>query len=174
MPATSRLIRKMTQCAKQRTSKNYTQAIKDVTKIFTVQLLEQGHLEEVYLITTVFWKQKTLNFFFFCKRTNNIHEFDGCLVRLLKNLLTVTVNIAFLVFKMATSTHALLPTFPEESWELKWIRVGFGYVWTSKFFNPDTCGQGLKCFSKFHFVVVQNNSKEMYKKVRCTCKVVFC
>ena len=27
---------------------------------------------------------------------------------------------------------------------------------------------------KFHVVVVQNNGKEMYKKVCCTCKVVFC
>ena len=26
---------------------------------------------------------------------------------------------------------------------------------------------------KFHDVVVQNNIKEMYKKVCCTCKVVF-
>ena len=27
---------------------------------------------------------------------------------------------------------------------------------------------------KFHFVVVQNNGKELNKKVRCSCKVVFC
>ena len=27
---------------------------------------------------------------------------------------------------------------------------------------------------KFHVVVVQNNAKETYKKVCCTCKVVFC
>ena len=53
----------MTQRAKQHTSKNYKQANKDVTKTFTVQLLEQGHLEEVYLITTVFLKQKILQFF---------------------------------------------------------------------------------------------------------------
>ena len=70
----------MTQCAKQHTSKNYKQANKEVTKTFTVQLLEQGHLEEVYLITTVFWKQKILQFFF-GKRTNNIHEFEGSFLR---------------------------------------------------------------------------------------------
>ena len=28
-------------------------------------------------------------------------------------------------------------------------------------------------FPKFHVVVVQKNGKEMYKKVCCTCKVVF-
>ena len=28
-------------------------------------------------------------------------------------------------------------------------------------------------FWKFHDVVVQNNGKEMYKKVCCTCKVAF-
>ena len=28
-----------------------------------------------------------------------------------------------------------------------------------------------KKFWKFHVVVVQNNGKEMYKKVCCTCKV---
>ena len=26
---------------------------------------------------------------------------------------------------------------------------------------------------KFHIIVVQSNSEEMYKKVCCTCKVVF-
>ena len=30
-----------------------------------------------------------------------------------------------------------------------------------------------KSFWRFHVVVVQNNGKEMYKKVCCTCKVVF-
>ena len=163
----------MTQCAKQHTSKNYKQANKDATKIIYSSTTRTGALGRSLSNHNGILKTKDSRFFF-CKRTNNIHEFDGCLVRLLKNLLTVTVNIAFLVFKMATSTHALLPTFPEESWGLKWIRVGFGYVWTWKFLNPDTCGQGLKCFSKFHFVVVQNNSKEMYKKMCCTCKVVFC
>ena len=29
------------------------------------------------------------------------------------------------------------------------------------------------CNWKFHVVVVQNNGKEMYKKVCCTCKIVF-
>ena len=33
----------------------------------------------------------------------------------------------------------------------------------------------IKCVTrKFHVVVVQNNGKEMYKKVCCTCEVVFC
>ena len=33
----------------------------------------------------------------------------------------------------------------------------------------------IKCVTrKFHVVVVQNNGKEMYKKVCCTRKVVFC
>ena len=31
----------------------------------------------------------------------------------------------------------------------------------------------IKWFWKFHVVVAQNNSKEMYKKVCCTCKVAF-
>ena len=31
----------------------------------------------------------------------------------------------------------------------------------------------IKCFWKFHVVVAQNNSKEMYKKVCCSCKVAF-
>ena len=32
----------------------------------------------------------------------------------------------------------------------------------------------IKCVTrKFYVVVVQNNSKEMYKKVCCMCKVVF-
>ena len=30
-----------------------------------------------------------------------------------------------------------------------------------------------KNFWKFHVAVVQNNGKEMYKKVCCTCKVAF-
>ena len=63
------------------------------------------------------------------------------------------------------TTHALLPMFPEEPWELEWIRVRVGYVWTGKLdwirmrvdveiFEsrkkklriqkyPDTCGRGL-------------------------------
>ena len=32
----------------------------------------------------------------------------------------------------------------------------------------------VKMSGKFHVVVVQNNGKEMYKKVCCTCEVVFC
>ena len=32
----------------------------------------------------------------------------------------------------------------------------------------------IKCVTrKFHVVAVQSNGKEMYKKVCCTCKVVF-
>jgi len=31
----------------------------------------------------------------------------------------------------------------------------------------------LRSFWKFHVVVVQNNGKEMYKKVCCTCKFAF-
>ena len=34
---------------------------------------------------------------------------------------------------MATSTHALLPTFREESWLLEWTRICIVYV-------SDTCG----------------------------------
>ena len=34
------------------------------------------------------------------------------------------------------------------------------------------CNQ-LRSFWKFHVVVVQNNGKEKYKKVYCTCKVAF-
>ena len=34
----------------------------------------------------------------------------------------------------------------------------------------DMCGRGLT--RKFHVVVVQNNSKKIYKNVCCTCKVV--
>ena len=34
----------------------------------------------------------------------------------------------------------------------------------------DTCGRGLT--RKFRVVVVQNNSKKMYKNVCCTSKVV--
>ena len=30
-----------------------------------------------------------------------------------------------------------------------------------------------RIFWKFHVVVVQNNGKEMHKKVCCTCKVAF-
>ena len=31
----------------------------------------------------------------------------------------------------------------------------------------------IKSVTKFHIVVVENNGKEMYKKVCCTCKVAF-
>jgi len=31
----------------------------------------------------------------------------------------------------------------------------------------------LRSFWKFHIVVVQNNSKEMYKKICYTCKIAF-
>ena len=31
----------------------------------------------------------------------------------------------------------------------------------------------INIFPKFHVRVVQNNGKEMYKLVACTCKVVF-
>ena len=41
-----------------------------------------------------------------------------------------TVNI---VFKMATSTHAQFPIFPEESWVTEIIRICVGYMWTGKF-----------------------------------------
>ena len=44
---------------------------------------------------------------------------------------------------MATSTHVLLPIFPEESWVREWIRIRVGYVWTGKFdLNTDTWGRG--------------------------------
>ena len=47
---------------------------------------------------------------------------------------------------MATSTHVLLPIFPEESWVREWFRIRVGYVWTGKFdLNTDTWGRG-----KFH------------------------
>ena len=46
--------------------------------IITMRLLEPGHLEEDYPITTVFEKKI---FKFFCKRTNNINEFEGCFLR---------------------------------------------------------------------------------------------
>ena len=43
----------------------------------------------------------------------------------------------------ASSTHALLPIFPEESWVLGWIQIRVGYVWTGKFdLKMDTCGRG--------------------------------
>ena len=35
------------------------------------------------------------------------------------------------------------------------------------------CVTKIRSFWKFHVVVVQNNGKEMYKKVCCTCKVAF-
>ena len=38
---------------------------------------------------------------------------------------------------------------------IKRTRVTWGSIW------------------KFHIIVVQSNSEEMYKKVCCTCKVVF-
>ena len=38
------------------------------------------------------------------------------------------------LFKMATSTHALLPIFPEKSWVLEWIQIRVGFV-------LDTCGR---------------------------------
>ena len=31
----------------------------------------------------------------------------------------------------------------------------------------------IKCVTEYRVVVVQNNGKEMYKKVYCMCKVVF-
>ena len=36
--------------------------------------------------------------------------------------------------------------------------------------------QRKKCVltRKFHVVIVSNDSNEMYTKVRCTCKAVFC
>ena len=46
--------------------------------IITMRLLEPGHLEEDYPITTVFEKK---DFQVFCKRTNNINEFEGCFLR---------------------------------------------------------------------------------------------
>ena len=57
------------------------------------------------------------------------------------------------------TTHALLPTFLEKSWVLKWIRVNpdtcrirvdgqirfqYGYVWTWKFLNPERKRCGFK------------------------------
>ena len=38
------------------------------------------------------------------------------------------------------------------------------------FFHKTLCIQA-ESFWKFHVVVVQNNAKEMYKKVCCTCKI---
>ena len=50
-----------------------------------------------------------------------------------------TVNI---VFKMATSTHAQFPIFPEEFWVIEIILICVGYVWTGKFdLNADTGGE---------------------------------
>ena len=45
-------------------------SILTVLHLFTVQLLQPGHLEEDFLIKNVFWKQKILTFF--CKQTNKI------------------------------------------------------------------------------------------------------
>ena len=157
----------MTQCAKQHTSKNYKQANKNGTKTFTVQLLEQGHLEEVYLITTVFWKQKDSQFFF-CKRTNNIHEFEGCFLRCQVSsnglkvfngcivqpwMLLVSLPKSFLTRSSPDLYREYCILIQDGNldacsvanipWILKWIRVGFGYVWQGKFhLNPDTCGRG--------------------------------
>ena len=39
----------------------------------------RGNLEEDYPITTVFWNQKILKFFY--KWINNIHESEGCFLR---------------------------------------------------------------------------------------------
>ena len=61
-PTTSWLVRKMTRCAKQRTSKNKKQTNKDMTDTFTMKLLEQGHLK-YYLITMVFENKRFSNFF---------------------------------------------------------------------------------------------------------------
>ena len=45
--------------------------------------------------------------------------------------------------------------------------------WTEhKHFLHKTRKQEAKHEKKFHVLVVQNNGKEMYKKVCCTCKVV--
>ena len=57
-------------------------------------------------------------------------------------LLSGDVTRSSPVFKMATSTHALLPIFPEESWVLEWIQISVGYVWTWNFFNRQrkSCG----------------------------------
>ena len=47
--------------------------------------------------------------------------------------------------------------------------------WTKSSVNTYDIFLPIKCVTrKFHVVVVQNNGKEMYKKVCCTCKVVFC
>ena len=63
------------------------------------------------------------------------------------------ISCANIVFKMATSTHALLPTFPEESWVLECtcqtrvdgqIRFEYGYMWTWKFLNPERKSCGFK------------------------------
>ena len=60
--------------------------------------------------------------------------------------------VSSLVFKTATSTHALLPIFSEESWVLERIKIRvdgqirfeYGYVWTWKFFNPKRTSCGFK------------------------------
>ena len=47
------------------------------------------------------------------------------------------------VFKIATSTHAQFPIFPEESWVTEIIQICIRYVWTGKFdLNADICGKG--------------------------------
>ena len=47
------------------------------------------------------------------------------------------------VFKIATSTHAQFPIFPEESWVTEIIQICIRYVWTGKFdLNADMCGKG--------------------------------
>ena len=46
----------------------------------TVRLPEPGHLEKDFVQSQRFLKT-TDSHFFFCKRTNNIHEFEGCFLR---------------------------------------------------------------------------------------------
>ena len=47
----------------------------------TVRLLERGSLGRRLSNHNGFWKQQILQFFFFCKRTNNIQGNEGCFLR---------------------------------------------------------------------------------------------
>ena len=51
-----------------------------VVAVYTVRLLKPGNSEEGYPIAT-FFENRRLSNFFFRKRSNNMHKFEGCSLR---------------------------------------------------------------------------------------------
>ena len=76
------------------------------------------------------------------------HEYSSQDGNLVPKFSFVLLTLPLPVF----TTHALLPIFPEESWVLEWNRIRVegqiwfenGYVWTSKFLNPERNSCGFK------------------------------